>query len=104
MKRAGTDQKKLILTDNAGVQLFEGNLTSLPLNESLIITKSIEFFNDDSPCFIHRSAIAKRLYLELEEYLTREFSSCSQIDFCDIPREIADVLSGFDRTKTLKYC
>jgi len=90
--------------DSAGEMLFEGRLTSLPLDESIIIKKSIEFFNDDSPCFIHRSALAKRLYFELEDFLVKELSHCTQIDCSIIPGEIADILSEFERTKTIKYC
>ncbi len=40
----------------------------MPLRDELIIKKSIEFYSDDSPCFLHRSAVMKRLYLELEDF------------------------------------
>lgn len=36
----------------------------------MIINKSIEFFSDPEPCFIHRSAVLKRLLAEIENYFT----------------------------------
>lgn len=43
-------------------------LTSVPIKEQTIISKSIEFFNDPEPCFIHRSAVIKRLVAEIDDY------------------------------------
>lgn len=49
--------------------ILEGKLTSLPLKEEFIISKSIEFFNDPEPCMIHRSAVMKRIFMEIGEYI-----------------------------------
>jgi len=54
--------------DNANTVLLERKLISLPLNDTAIISKSIEFFNDPEPCMIHRSAVMKRLFAEIESY------------------------------------
>ncbi len=43
-------------------------LTSAPIGEQTIIARSIEFFNDPEPCFIHRSAVIKRLIAEMDDY------------------------------------
>jgi hypothetical protein len=48
-----------------GSVLFEGALNTLCFTEKLVIEKSIFFFNDEEPCFIHRSAVAARLFGEL---------------------------------------
>jgi hypothetical protein len=48
-----------------GTVLFEGPLDRLRFTEKLIIAKSVYFFNDPEPCFIHRSAVAARLFGEL---------------------------------------
>ncbi|MCI8624318.1 MAG: hypothetical protein HFG26_11765 [Provencibacterium sp.] len=58
------------LTDPAGVLLFEGELQDIPLREEMILQKSIEFFDDPSPCYIHRGAVMNRLYMELEDALS----------------------------------
>ena len=47
--------------------LFSGELMDLPLKDEWIIKKSIEFFNDPEPCFIHRSAVTIRLLDEIWE-------------------------------------
>lgn len=48
--------------------LNEYKLTSLPLREEYIIEKSIEFFGDPEPCFIHKSAVMKKIYIEMDDY------------------------------------
>lgn len=61
--------RKLIVYNDKGQILYEGKITSFPLNEELVIGKSIEFYSDEAPCFIHRSAVMKRLYAELENFV-----------------------------------
>lgn len=39
--------------------LFEGKLIDLPLKDAYIIKKSIELFDDEDPCIIHKSYVAK---------------------------------------------
>jgi len=48
-----------------GNVLFSGDLTDLPLKDEWVIKKSIEFFNDPEPCFIHRGAVSVRLLNEI---------------------------------------
>ena len=57
---------KIIDRDNC--ILFEGNLYKLPVADSIVIRKSIEYFNDSEPCFLHKSAVIKRLYYEIEDF------------------------------------
>lgn len=56
-----------------GKVLRENKLTSLPLKEKAIITKSMEFYRDPEPCMIHRSAVMKRLFFELGEFFEGYF-------------------------------
>lgn len=49
--------------------LYEGPLKDLPLKESVIIEKSIHFFDDPEPCYIHRGAVRARLVTELQQEL-----------------------------------
>lgn len=71
--------------------LFNGELHSLPIKESVIISKSIEFFNDSNPCYIHRGAVTVRLLSEIEDFLKMNgdkviYESCvgSVIDYIDM--------------------
>lgn len=45
-------------------------LTSLPLKEECLISKSIELFNDCEPCIIHRTFVMKKIFFEIDEYLS----------------------------------
>jgi hypothetical protein len=56
----------------AGAVLFEGPLNELRFSEKLVIAKSVFFFNDPEPCFIHRSAVAARLFGELNLLLENQ--------------------------------
>ena len=61
-------RKKIYVTLSADhTELYQGPWNDLPLAEELIIAKSIEFFDDANPCFIHRDAVRVRLLAELEE-------------------------------------
>lgn len=61
--------KGITFLDNQNVVVESCKLTSLPIKEQVIIGKSIEFFSDPEPCFIHRSAVMKRLITEIDDYL-----------------------------------
>lgn len=61
--------KILIFINDNNEVIMEKRLTALPLKESCMIEKSIEFFNDPEPCMIHRSAVMKRIYLEFNYYI-----------------------------------
>lgn len=63
-------EKRIRVIGEKGV-LYEGKLEELPLREEIILVKSEEFFHDPDPCYIHRGAVSIRLYLELEEALSK---------------------------------
>ena len=50
--------------------IYQGYLKDVPLKESVILAKSVEFFDDPEPCHIHRSAVRTRLTAEIQ----KEFS------------------------------
>jgi hypothetical protein len=61
----------ILIRGRDGTVLFEGPLETLCFSEKLIIAKSIYFFNDPEPCFIHRSAVAARLFEEIRLLLQK---------------------------------
>jgi len=63
--------------------LFSGDLTELPLKEEWILKKSIEFFNDPAPCYIHRGAVTIRLLNEIWE--SAETGSGTASEYADYP-------------------
>ena len=56
-----------VRTNNA--VLYEGPLKDLPIKEEVIIEKSIFYFDDPEPCYIHRNAVKVRLSEELHREL-----------------------------------
>jgi hypothetical protein len=51
--------------------LFTGPLETLRFPEKLIAAKSLNYFNDPEPCFIHRGAVEVRLFEELNLLLEK---------------------------------
>ncbi len=68
-KRNKKPKTVFFIYDSRGTLLFTGELTALPIKEAIIIQKSIEFFNDHQPCYIHRGAVTVRLLAEIENYI-----------------------------------
>ena len=63
--------------------LFNGDISDLPLKDEWIIKKSIEFFNDPEPCFIHRSAVTVRLLNEVWDYAVN--GGGKELEYADFP-------------------
>lgn len=51
--------KKTITITHEGKTLFKGKPLNLPFREDAIKEKSIELFDDEDPCIIHQSHIAR---------------------------------------------
>ena len=64
--------RNIKIIDNDNCILYEGNLYRLPVAESIIIEKSIEYFNDSEPCFLHKSAVTKKIYYEIEDFFQQK--------------------------------
>lgn len=60
---------RILAGDNV---MYEGLLKDIPIKETMLIEKSISFFDDPEPCFIHRNAVRVRLTEELHQELLRE--------------------------------
>jgi hypothetical protein len=78
--------------------IYQGKWDDLPLSENIIIEKSIDFFNDPEPCYIHRDAVRVRLLAELEAGLNNNFES--------IPPQWLDfltALTGFSRITRVEF-
>lgn len=52
-----------------GCMVYQGETEALPLSHDIILEKSMEFFSDPSPCYIHETAVRIRLLGEIEEML-----------------------------------
>lgn len=91
----------LCFLDKDGRILLEKKLTALPLKEDAIIQKSIEFFNDPEPCMIHRSAVMKRIFMELGAFFSKKLEEGNhELLWSEIPeewKEIIDVDRGVEQ-------
>lgn len=78
--------------------LYQGELKDIPLKESVILEKSIAFFDDADPCYIHRSAVRVRL----TEELLREIQQSTALSQCPLINEYVDLLQMEEFTFTLE--
>lgn len=99
---AGLPNVKISFLCDSEKVLFEKRISSIPLNEECVIKKSIEFFDDPSPCMIHRSAVMLRLYMEVLEYLEEHSDKQTRsILWNDIPEQLRNYLDMEDTS--IKY-
>lgn len=64
--------------------IFNGNILDIPIKENYIIKKSIEIFDDDDPCIIHKSFVVKQVVDDLLKQINRKFNcEIKLIDFKD---------------------
>lgn len=83
----------ICLKNNEGRVVCEKKLTSLPIREEIILSKSVEFFGDPEPCMIHRSAVMKRLFFELGEYFEIQIKDGNtRFNYELIPQKLKDYL------------
>ncbi|NLM11412.1 MAG: hypothetical protein GX213_11670 [Clostridiaceae bacterium] len=85
---------KICLMDSNKEVVSVKRLIDLPIKEEGIISKSIEWYNDPEPCTIHRSAVMKRIYFELMEYL--EMNKQNGINLLPLESIPYSLLSLFD--------
>lgn len=57
--------KQLIKITNQNQTVYEGKIINLPFKNDYVIQKSIELFDDDDPCIIHKSYIYKEFGSEI---------------------------------------
>lgn len=72
--------------------LFQDEIRLLPFKESSILQKSIQYFDDPSPCYIHKNAARIRLIAEFENIL-KENPSIFPSLFCHLDFENIDAWS-----------
>ncbi len=61
--------KGVYFLDIRNIVVSSYKMTLLPLKEEAVIAKSIEFFSDPEPCFLHRGAVITRILTEIDDYL-----------------------------------
>jgi hypothetical protein len=81
-------QKKQIIVRKNGNTLFEGNIIDLPIKDAFITQRSIELFDDDDPCIIHKSYVIKdfqdKLLTTYKELNTTVLEGKSNIEILEV--------------------
>ncbi len=69
--------------------IFAGNILEIPIKQASIVKMSIEVFDDDDPCIIHKSYIVKCLVDELVKFKQNDkiylYEYQDKLSFLDIP-------------------
>lgn len=72
----------LVLLDENGREISRCDIRDYALAEDAVIALSIEYFNDPTPCEVHRGAVHKRVIMEIQELSTSggtvSVSSCNE--------------------------
>jgi hypothetical protein len=86
-------KKAKINVQSQGKVLFKGKLMDIPMKDEAIIKRSIEVFDDDDPCIIHRSFVVKQFADELEGVLANLSLPITveklktEVDFLELPSD-----------------
>lgn len=63
-------EKRIVtILDKEGIIIMSGELSDIEFTHELVVQKSIEFFDDPEPCYIHQGAVICRLQAEIDEML-----------------------------------
>lgn len=85
--------KKYIRIFSGSQISYDGLFEALPLCEPVIIQKSIQFFDDPEPCYIHRDAVRIRMLAELEQITGPSFPSSSKSPALELLRQYTGISS-----------
>ena len=78
------------------------SLYKLPVEESIVIKKSIEYFNDSEPCFLHKSAVIKRLYYEIEDFFQeKDNKGIREIKANEFPSILQSIIEKIGNAKII---
>jgi hypothetical protein len=90
--------------DEDELVFLQKKVTSLPLNEEIIIAKSIEYYDDPDPCMIHKSAIMKLMYIQINDVLNEKLIRGQQkILWAELPDNIKEYLKFSKNVQYLMF-
>ncbi len=86
------------LEGDQGLPLYEGPLERLHFDESCVLALSVEFFDDPSPCEIHRSAVILRAIEEIRAACT----SADPLPVSGLNERIRGLLGAYPQASTVR--
>lgn len=81
--------------------IYNGNIYSLPIPDSVISEKAMEYYFTVKLCCIRRSALKNRLLSELEQAMSTAGGRLSRIMWSSLPEEIKKC---FSIDNDIKWC
>lgn len=91
LKKQRHIKETTVIWYNDGACNMSYDLGDIPIKEEVIIQKSIDFFSDPDPCYIHRGAVVVRL----NEEIIRAIKDCpkEKVEATDIEKSILDSIA-----------
>lgn len=74
---------KIIIKDHDEKIIYNGLILDMPIKEEYIIKKSIDIFDDEDPCIIHKSYVIKKIVDEFLKYISSKDYSQIKLSTCD---------------------
>ena len=81
-------KKKKFSIYAGGKEVFRAPLVEISLKEEKVIEKSIEYFDDPEPCYIHRGAVVARLADEMAAEAEKNGGKLSGDEIPELYREV----------------
>ncbi|MEN8907385.1 MAG: hypothetical protein ABF289_15620 [Clostridiales bacterium] len=96
--------KKIIFIDRNENEIINVPIIEIPIHEKKIIEKSIELFNDDEPCIIHKSFTIRAITYEICDYLKKFLDSNNEVLKESINEKILNLIDiqDFHKIKAVK--
>lgn len=95
------EKEEYIVYDDQKNRLREYPAQELPISKKAIAEKSIYYFDDPNPCFIHTNAVLVRLLEEIKKYLR---DRNEPIFIHELPTEIVGYLDLGKEVSYIEYC
>lgn len=90
-KKQKSIKETTVIWYNGGTCNRTYDLGDIPIKEEVIIQKSIDFFSDPEPCYIHRGAVVVRLNEEIIRAIKN--ASKESVEAEDIEKRILDYIA-----------
>jgi hypothetical protein len=85
--------KKVIFFDNNENEIMTVPIIEIPIYEDKVIEKSIELFNDDEPCIIHKSYSIRAITFEICDYLKEIIDNNNEVLKVSINEKILEQIN-----------
>lgn len=89
--------EKIIIKDYNEKVIYNGPILDMPIKEQYIVKKSLDLFDDEDPCIIHKAYAIKKIIDEFLKYIKGKNHNYVKLSTCD-PTKI-DFINIDDITK-----